>query len=354
MEKSWELLHEFVHPHTFIMYNKIYRFINEERKSVNYSDTDSVFVYLGEWIFKCIEYISNKKQDEIKVSDIESNSILLFKITNIITSHLSRGISEILAYMTNLANIPIDFRKYIQFKNEMLLGRYIALDMQKNYVYRVDMQEGHMISPPKFSVKGGNLNAKAKNRLVTKRIQDIVKEVTMEHDTIQPDLLLYRMLSFKEEIIESLKNGDTTYLAPKKVKSADSYANPYSMYNFKAVEIYRIAENDESITLPGAFLIIDVSIPTKESLDLIKDSYPIQYERLFTDVFGNEKLTKGGIEYIAIPQRKERIPEWIRPYIHIENIWRKHISPLIALSPSLGIRIDTIRQNAYYSTILSF
>jgi hypothetical protein len=352
MDLTWTLLTEFVMLPKFIAYNKIDKFKERERESVLYSDTDSVFIYVGEWVFKFLEYMRGINKQDINLTELEKEKSLIYKMINCITKHTTDGMHVMFNIMTSNSNVDEKWRGRISIKNETMMGRCIFLNMQKNYIYDTEMTEGHIINPPKFSVKGGNLNAKAKNKLVTDRIKDIVKDVCMGYDKIRPERLLSQLLGFKDEIVSSLANGETKYLGPVKVKSVEEYDNPYSMQNFKGVEIYRLVTTDGSVTLPGAFLSVNVDISTREDLLKIKDSHPSEYTRFIEDVFGNPKLSKGGVNCILIPRRFNIIPSWIMPYIDIEYMVRKHLNPLIALGPSIGISIDTIKSQDYYSTVL--
>ncbi len=357
MELTWNIFKEFVIVRDYIAYDKITKFRERERSAVMYSDTDSVFIYIGQWIFRFIEWMTGKEESSILLSDLDRDRNTVFKIANVITWHINNGIHLVYDKMTGNSNVNGEWKKRISIKNEILMGRYIALNMQKNYIFRTDMQEGNIIDPPKFSVKGGNLNSKARNKQIVKTVQEIVKDVTMDHDRIEPERLLTRMLEFKDFIWKSIAGGNTEFLAPVKVKTVEEYGdNPYRQWSFKGVETYRIAENDSNITLPGAFFTCDIWIPNADALTAIRLDFPEQYERLmsiFTDHSLSKTLGKGGLKYVCIPQRLSKIPPWVMRYINIEDMVRKHINPLITLGPSIGIRMDVIKSQSYYSTVLT-
>jgi hypothetical protein len=353
MESLWTLMEEFIYLKPFIMYDKDDRYVTHARHVVTYSDTDSVFIYTGEWLFKVMNWISGIKLSEIKMNAIDKEFAL--KTINIIMYIISIAIHKTYDTLTGNFGIAPEYRTRIKIKNEYLMDRYIAFDMQKNYVYRNIVNEGHILDPPEFEVKGGNLNAKAKNKDVTKRLKEIVEHVTMDDDVIYPENLLRYIYAFRDEIIASLQHRETRYLPPVKVNTPERYANPYSQYQIRALEAYRIGSADTNITVPGTFYIIDVKDMTK--LDLLgglKEAYPEIYARFEKDFFGKKELAKGGISYIALPMNFEQIPDWIVPYVNIDLIWRKHLNPLISLLPSIGIRQDRIKGKSFYSTILRF
>lgn len=353
LDDLWSILEEFVYMKNFIAYDKVDKYAYHKRKVIMYSDTDSVFIYLGFWIFKMLEYLRGWTYDDISLKQLESETPLVLKIANIIIRMVYIGIHKTYDTLASNVNIAPDFRKYINIKNEFLMDRYIGFpNIKKNYINRVIVQEGNIFEKPKIDTKGGNLNAKSKNKLVTKRVNKTIEDVTMNGDKILPEELLYDIYHFRDDIEKSLKAGEITYLAPIKVKNPEEYTNPYSQSKYLAVEAYRIATNDETIDLPGSFNLVDVNMEDINSLDYLKDNYSEIFNRLKDGYYANKNFGKRGIKYIAIPMKLEKIPDWIKPYVNVDDITRKHLSPLTALLPSLGISQDTIKSKTYYSTVL--
>ena len=353
LDELWSVLEEFVYMKKFIMYNKVDKYAYHKRKAIMYSDTDSVFIYLGFWIFKILEYLRGWTYDDISLKQLESETPLVLKIANILIRMVYIGIHKTYDTLAGNVNISQDYRKYINIKNEFLMDRYIGFpNIKKNYINRVIVQEGNIFKKPKIDTKGGNLNAKSKNKIVTTRVNKTIEEVTMGGDKILPEELLYDIYHFRDDIESSLKKGEITYLAPIKVKNPDEYTNPYTQNKYLAVEAYRIATNDKTIDLPGSFNLIDVNMEDINSLDYLKNNHSEIYERLKKGYYEDKNLGKRGIKYIAVPMKLEHIPDWILPYVNVDDIVRKHLSPLTALLPSLGISQDTIKSKTYYSTCL--
>lgn len=355
MDLAWNIIEEFVYLKDYIIYDKVYKYNNHKRKVVMYSDTDSVFIYVGEWVFKFIHYIFGIDVKDIRMSHLDKHKDYVLKIINVITKFIYIAIHKTYDTLLNNNNVEPEYRKYVHIKNEFLMDRLIMFEnTKKNYICRTIVNEGKMLNPPRFETKGTNLNAKSKNTLITAKVNEIVKEVTMGHERIYPEELLYKMDLIKQEIVTSLQSGSMEYATPVKVKEIESYKNPYSDYRIKGIEAYRIAEDDKDITLPGEFNIINVEIPTVESMEWMKTAYPLQYERLKKGYFGNEKLKSGGINYICFPMRLEKIPGWVIPYINLKDTWRNHTNPLTTLSGSLGLKIDKHDNKNYYSSVMKF
>jgi hypothetical protein len=350
METLLAITHEFIFVKDYITYDKYRKYITHTRKAILYSDTDSVFVYAGEWLFKIIQYINGVALQDIKITKIPKEFAL--STINIIIYLGSVGIAEVYDALLTNVNVAPEYRKYINIKNEFLMDMYITLPMKKNYVYRAIVNEGKILNKPTFETVGGNLNPKAKNTEITNMIRNIVKEVSVDCDKIQPALLIRRIYELREKIITSLEKGESKYLLPTNIKSPDAYNDPYSLYTVRAVEAYRLISGDDDIVLPNIFNIIDIHhITGPKDIECIKDTFPTEYNNILTKIFKHPHL-KTGLTYIAIPPRLEEIPEWIMVFIDINSIWRKYLNPLIAFCPAIGIKIDTIKSQNYYSTIL--
>ena len=355
VNQYWEILEEFVYIKKYIMYDKVTKYIYHSRKVVMYSDTDSVFIYVGFWLFKILEYMRGLSPNQLSLKSLENEKSFVLKVINILSRMISIGIHKTYDTLAENVNIAFEYRKYINIKNELVMDRYVGFpNIKKNYINRVIVQEGNILPIPEIDAKGGNLNAKSKNALVTTRVKRITEKVTMNGDRILPEELLHEIYIFRDDIIRSLRSGETTYLSPVKVKSPEEYSNPYSQYKYLAVEAYRISTDDQNVDLPGAFNIVDVIMPDLKSIDDLKTKCPEIYRRLEKDYYGDSRFGKNGIKYIALPMRMERIPDWIMPYVNFDDIARKHLSPLLALLPSLGIQQDTIKSSTYYSTVLCF
>ncbi len=353
LQQLWTWLEEFVYLKPYIMYDKVDRYRTHKRRIIVYSDTDSVFIYTGDWLFNFMNWDTGIKYSDIKMTKIDTEYAL--KIINIFIHIAGVGIHKTYDTLAGNMGIEDEYRKQLAIKNELLMDRYITFNMQKNYVYRTIVNEGNILHPPKFEVKGTHLNAKSKNRIVSSRLQSIVEHVTMDDDVIYPEVLLQEIYKFRDEIIASLNKGETTYLVPAKIKSGDNYANPYQLFTVRAFEAYRVGSGDQTASLPGTFNIIDtIGMETLQELESLKTTFPEIYTRFEKEYFSDKALAKGGIKYIALPMRFETIPDWIKPYININEICRKHLHSSIALLPSVGIRQDVIKGNAYYSTVLRF
>ena len=362
IEFLWDLVEEFVYMKEYIVYDKCDKYVNHERKVIVYSDTDSVFIYTGDWVFTFLKYIRGDDY-QIYLKELEGEQAYVLKIINIFTRLIFVGIHKTFDTLTGNVNISKDYRKYVNTKNEFLMDRYIAFaGIKKNYIYREVVNEGNILNPPNFDKKGGNLNAKSKNKEVTSRINKIVEMVTMNYDKIYPEMLERETFKFRDEIIDSLKSGEMRFAAPVKVKDPSEYTNPYAQYKYLAVEAYRIATEDNSIDLPGSFNVVDVDMvfetgkkcKVDERIVWLKTNYPEIYNRLVDNYVADKNLCKHGIiKYIAFPMRMEKIPDWVLPFVDVDSIWRKHLNPLFGLYPSLGLRQDTIKGSTYYSTILS-
>ena len=350
----WDILEEFCLMPKYIVYGKVFKYENHQRNTVMYSDTDSVFVYVGWWIFKILYWLEGIEEKDINMNELIKRTPFILKIVNMITRIIYVGIHKMYRELTRNANVDDEHAPFINAKSELVMDRYISFpNIKKTYVNRVIVQEGRVLDPPDVNMSGGNVNAKSKNMIVTKRNKKIITDITLDRPVINPAGFISEIYKFRDEIINSLKNGETKFASPIKVKDAEAYTDATSQSKFIAVMVYLAATEDKTVTLPGAFNMIDVNMGKLEDLGWLQENYPEIYENLKKNFFSDKKMSKNGIKYIALPTRFETIPEWIRPYVNIMDIWRKHLGPLFSLLPSLGAPVDTIKSERYYSTVMS-
>jgi hypothetical protein len=349
MEQFVTLLREFVFTPNHISYDKIYKFRKKYRIATVYSDTDSGFVYVGDWLFKVINYMYGVDIPHINMDDYDQTFIL--SVISIIIYIISLFLKQVYETLLTVNNIDPEYRSTINAKNEYVMDRIILFNVKKNYVYRVIANEGVIFKKAKFEIKGQHLNPKSKNVEITAMIQKAVYDVTMSGKTIKPETLINVIYDLKEVIVTSIKHKETRLLLPLKIKEPSGYKTPESMFTLKALDVFRIATGATNILLPNTYYVIDMyKMNTVEDIKPLKTINPEVYERLVKGYFSNRKC--GGITYVALPLTYETIPDWIYPYIQIEYTWRKHLTPLITLCESLGIKVDTIRSKKYYSTVL--
>lgn len=68
--------------------------------------------------------------------------------------------------------------------------------------------------------------------------------------------------------------------------------------------------------------LIKLIVTKKEDMDIIKEKFSEEYNRVMSMVFysNNLEIAKAGMKVIAIPNTLKEIPAWIIPLIDYENI----------------------------------
>ena len=190
---------------------------------------------------------------------------------------------------------------------------------------------------------------------------------------------------FREEIIEKIKEGDTSYLPNASPKEIEAYADPSSEQSIRGVYAWNHIYPNNMIELPSKVSMLKLNIFKEEDIEDLKDKEPEIYDTIIDKVFhdttglfitykkDNEikklkdkdkwwndlpkkykaKYKKLGLEawnefvdtydgegevdvetkvrgmqVLAIPQT-EKIPEWVLPYIDYTTIVDNILSPFM-------------------------
>ena len=59
-----------------------------------------------------------------------------------------------------------------------------------------------------------------------------------------------------------------------------------------------------------------------QDLDVIKDKYPTEYEKVVTNIFNStdSNIRNSGLKIIGIPESTKKIPDWLIPLIDYDVI----------------------------------
>ena len=335
----WDYYSEFVH-YNHPIYNRIFRLKTSKRESVIVIDTDSNMIHIKKWIdliLNNFEY--NDKTEAVYIA----TSVLGVFLSNMIQNTLN-------TYCKN-ANIPEEYWKNINMKNEFFYETLITSSVKKNYMGKVLLREGKDMHGS-LDIKGLSFMKSGLSASVGEYMKNIIKEDIMG-DKINFRNIIYKLNLLSENIKQSLLSGFSEWTKPVAVKSKEHYKNPLNIMGYKAVIVWNLLQESDPILLPDNVKIIKIKLSKKKDLELIKD-YPVMYEKIKEKIFDNEEeKISHGITSIAIPQTYEKIPEWIIPLIDIDSIVEDNIKSFFPVLESLGLEIiNTRATNTMYSNII--
>ena len=331
LEDTWNIFKKCVF-YDHMVVDKMYRLENKKRKSIVVIDTDSNMINMHPFVCFVKESIlhndfNGKSSNEIRYNSLSTISFILTKL-----------ISKVFYNFMKYSNVPKQKRGLLKMKNEYLYKRMLISPGKKNYVGSIEYKEGKWMDH-KLDVKGLTINKISSNANAGKFFKNIVKEDILESDEIDIPDILSKLQNFQEEMIESLKQGELTYLKPSRVKESRYYDNPLSEQPVRASYIWNELVDDIKIEPPDSVFIIKMISNTLEKMKPLKDIDPEMYNKIEEKIFNSEIKTirEKGVYVIAIPRNLDKVPEWIIPFIDVEAIVHDNMKNIIKILMSLGL-----------------
>lgn len=350
LKDLWTYYEEFVLYNNFA-FDRIGRLKNDKRKTVVTVDTDSNMLNLNPWV----EFVKKNiidVDDELSAKDPNK---LKYIIINMMCYNITSMISKVLWKYCEHSNIPKEFRPNINMKNEFLFSRLILSPVKKRYLSSVVLREGKELNPAKIDVKGHDF-VKSSVRAETEQFfKNLVKEKLLYVDNIDVSEVLRELEKFRQNIHQSLLNGEKKFLIPKSVKELEAYDDPYREQGVRGILIWNLLYPDNPIQLPEKVDIVKVKLDSEQQLEKLKRLNREYYDKIDKYILNNknEKISKKGVQVIAIPRNIPKIPDWIMEFIDYETIILDNISKFYSVLESLGIETMKSSSNVeYHSNIL--
>ena len=345
LDKIWNILKDYV----FYNYQDFYRFkriSSEKREVILTIDTDSNFLYL----YPYFEYFNALYPDRVDSNNKES----IVSIINIIMYQMTKLIDVVMMTTTKDWNIPEDFGKIINMKNEFLIERIMLTPNKKNYSSLVLMQEGNIINNPKIDVKGMAIRKVNTNKNVRTYFTKLLDEEVLNTNEINLARIIDKFKLLENNIRESLLEGNLEYSLPVRANEASSYKFPERIMAFRGVVNWNILFPEEEINLPEKVNMIKLNI---DSYDVIQDNIKDRDIReKFKKVFKNQNgiYTSNGLDVICIPKKIKKIPDILKPFVAVEEMVNNNISPGIVILESLGFKTLDILTSQFTTNVINF
>lgn len=157
----------------------------------------------------------------------------------------------------------------------------------------------------------------------------------------------------EKQITDSLLNGERLFLMRMNCKQPNAYKNPYSMPQVLSVMVWNAIYPEQEIMLPDKLDVVYVDIPNVSALEKIRTTFPYEYERMKTVLFEGslDLFREKGINYLAIPNSYDGIPEFIKPFIDFEYIKSRNLNTFKPITDALGNTDVGSRSNSHFSNI---
>lgn len=329
--KKWYMKYVYVQ---FVHCDRIYRLKNFRRKVVTVIDTDSNILSLDTWMNFC--YKELMQGDYGRTFD-DNKFVAINAITYIITA----VVTDILLYFGECSNVEEKIRPRYNMKNEFYFSKLIVAKTKKRYLSRIILREGNRLKKPKYDVKGFDFKKSGVSKPAQELFMDIIKNDLLNSDTIDLKVIMHKLNAFKNEILRSIKSGETTYLPIENAKELEAYDDPSQSMGVRGVSAWNLCHPERAIEFPAKLPSVKMLIETEEDILPLKDSNPEIYQRLINGVFHDttkifikpKKNNKGeivdtciGVNVLSIP-KSSKIPEWALDYIDYRTIVNNILAP---------------------------
>lgn len=343
----WSWLEEYVF-YNYGTHNRIKTLKTIRRKAVITVDTDSNFLNIEPFY----KFVQANSKHEVRDED----DSMTFKIISVMAYFLSNVITKSFAKYTEQCNVPEDHRPIIAMKNEFLMKRVVLTSRKKNYASVNLLQEGVEIAEKdQLDIKGLTIKKSNVNRNVGKYLQDILEKDILAAPRINTVEVLQKLEALENEIRESFRRGETTYMTPMKSNTIESYAKPFQMAQIRGALAWNAVYPTNSINFPAQMNVVKVLGDTIDKLAPVYEYDKEIYQALKAEIFDHRELGKYGLAIWAMPKSVDKIPEWIIPFIDVETIIRDNLSNFLPILNSIGMKTINIKANElFFSNIVDF
>jgi hypothetical protein len=223
---------------------------------------------------------------------------------------------------------------------------------KKNYANITILKEGKIIDN-ELDLKGLSMKKSNVNKNTGRTLQEILEEKILKEPEINIPSVLKDLEKLENEIRNTFISGKTDYMTPTSAKNLESYKDFPTIAAVRAALAWNAAYPNKPLVLPENFNMCKCKITSLEDIEDLKEVQPEIYKRLKNDIFDDERLSKYGITYFAIPKTEPQIPEWLVPYIDIETIINDNIKVFNPILESLGLKILSNTEGDFYSNVLT-
>lgn len=350
LKDLWSYYEDFVfYNHSPI--NRIQRLKNDKRKCVITIDTDSNMLNLNPWV----EFMFDNIIVPNNLCETRDREQLRFISINTMSYVITNMIGGVLGEYTKNANIPEEYRSKINMKNEFLFSRMILASKKKKYVSSIRLREGDEIYPEKIDVKGMEFMKSTATEETKERFKNIVKDRILHSKTINISRVLQDLETVESEIIDSLKNGEKTYLIPKSVKELGAYADPLKEQGIRAIIAWNYLYPDNSIELPAKVDIVKLTLNDERELQKLKHKNMDIYNIIEKNILNNpdKKISSKGLPVVAIPRNIDKVPEWMINFIDYDTLAFNVLKKFYPILESLGLETIKTSKKEYFSNIIN-
>lgn len=330
MNKFNWLVRSFV-AHPFINYNRPYIAKTMQRKNILLVDSDSLFTYLGRFVKKFEEMFEGLDIKCIK------HKIATAHIANNMIGNL---LQDILDAVTSGSGIPEKYQSRINMKSEFLFQRIAMTNNKKNYSSLTLVNEGVMLDPPRFTIKGLPIKKVSTNIKTRDYFSELLLNDILLPENIDPKKILRKFVEYEEDVFSTITDKRTTeYLIPGKFSTIPAYKNPYSNYICKGVALWNYLNPDNVIQPYSKVNMLKLKLVNSIiDVEFLKDTFRDIYNNFITALEDKDYFSRG-INAVALPKNIKEIPKYLIPLIDTNTIVTSNTAAAYPIMESIGFQL---------------
>lgn len=317
IENILDILSDYLIKYCYVEYlsfDRIYRLKNFKRRVVTVIDTDSNFLSLDTLVNYIFDDIIC---DSTYGRDFDHN---VFVVVNTITYTITKAIYNMLIHYGKYSNIPEEYRPRFNMKNEFFNTLLVIGKTKKRYISKQKLREGKLLSPPKADIKGFDFKKATTSEYAEKIFMKLIKNHILNSDTVELKEMLKGLKSFKDEIKESIENGEIRFLPNGSAKELKAYKDPASEQSVRGALAWNILYPENAIDFPSKVSLVKMNIFTEDDMADLEKTHPEIYDRIIDKIFNDTtgifvtKTWDNGIEYVNPKQKDwyEKLPKKYR------------------------------------------
>ena len=258
LEFIWEYCREFVfYNHAYT--EQINRLKHDPRTRVILIDTDSNVINIKPWVDWTREKVWIRSSSVMNETDMQFSSV------NILAYLVTRMARELLDRYANDCNVLPQYHKRLNTKNEFYFPKILLANVKKRYIGSIKLREGKQVN--KIELKGHDFKKAGVNANIEKELMDIIKRDIIDDPLVNVVQLMTDTAKLENNIRDSIKRRERTYLVRMNCKVARSYAEPYSQGAFTGPILWNLLNPENLIMIPDKCDVVFINIPNERVLD---------------------------------------------------------------------------------------
>lgn len=347
LEFIWEYCREFVfYNHAYT--EQINRLKHDPRTRVILIDTDSNVINIKPWVDWTREKVWIRSSSVMNETDMQFSSV------NILAYLVTRMARELLDRYANDCNVLPQYHKRLNTKNEFYFPKILLANVKKRYIGSIKLREGKQVN--KIELKGHDFKKAGVNANIEKELMDIIKRDIIDDPLVNVVQLMTDTAKLENNIRDSIKRRERTYLVRMNCKVARSYAEPYSQGAFTGPILWNLLNPENLIMIPDKCDVVFINIPNERVLDeKLAPKFPKEAEIIRRNIFHGEieQFKRNGVSYLALPNDDSKIPEWVYPVLDEERIVTRNMGTFYPVLKALTFITISAGDNMYSSNILN-